>query len=88
MAYGYISVGTAATLILDANPQRLSVIIINSGSDRVHIAQDDSITTASPYLMVNGSLSEDNGGTKMYCGPYYGITTGGDATVYYWERTR
>lgn len=88
MAYGYVSVGTAATLILADNPQRLSLIIINSGSNRVHIAQDASITTASPYLLQDGSLTEDNGGTKMYCGPFYGITTAGTSVVYYWERTR
>jgi hypothetical protein len=88
MAYGYVSVGNTPTLILDANPQRLSVIIINSGSDRLHFAQDASVTTASPYLLKDGSLTEDSGGTKMYCGPFYGISTGGTAVVYYWERTR
>lgn len=88
MAYGYVAVGGSANLILNANPQRLSVIIINGGSDRLHLAQDADLTTAAPYLMPNGSLAEDNGGTKMYCGPYYGITTGGVAVAYYWERTR
>ena len=88
MAYGSVSVGNTATLILEANPQRQSVLIINGGSDRLHIAQDSSITTACPYLVVHGSLVEDSGGTKMYCGPYYGITTGGTSMVYYWERTR
>lgn len=88
MAYGYAAIGTSATLIIGDNPNRLSLIITNSGSDRVHIGQDSAITTASPYLMPDTSLTEDSGGTKMYCGPFYGITTGGTAVVYYWERIR
>lgn len=88
MSYGYVTVSSVPTLIVGANTQRQSIIIINGGSDRVHIAQDDSISTASPYLMPNGNLTEDSGGTKMYCGPFYGISTGGTAVVYYWERVR
>jgi hypothetical protein len=88
MGYGYVSVGNTSTLILEANPQRLSLIIINGGSDRVHIAQDASLTTASPYLLPNGNLTEDSGGARMYQGPFYGISTGGTSVVYYWERTR
>jgi hypothetical protein len=87
MAYGYVEINTAG-LIIAENPQRLSLIIINSGSDRLHFAQDANVTTAAPYLMVNGSFTEDSGGTKVYCGPFYGITTGGSSVVYYWERTR
>lgn len=88
MSYGYVNVGNTPTLILDANPQRLSVILINGGSDRVHLAQDSSITTASPYLLPDSTLAEDSGGTKVYCGPYYGITTGGNSIIYFWERIR
>lgn len=87
MAYGYVEINTAG-LIIEANPQRLSLIIINSGSDRLHFGQDADVTTASPYLMVNGSFCEDSGGARMYQGPFYGITTGGSSVVYYWERTR
>jgi hypothetical protein len=86
--YGSVSVGTSPTLIVDANSQRLSIILVNGGSDRVHIGQDASLTTASPYLLKNGTLTEDSGGTKLYCGPFYGMTTAGTSVIYYWERTR
>ena len=88
MGYGSVTVTGTSTLILDANPQRLSVILVNGGSERLHFGQDASVTTASPYIVANGSFTEDSGGTKMYCGPFYGITTGGTVKVYYWERTR
>jgi len=87
MAYGYAVINTAG-LILAANPQRLSLIIVNSGSDRLHFGQDASVSTACPYLLPDGSLTEDSGGQKVYCGPFYGITTGGSAIAYYWERIR
>ena len=89
MGYAAVSVGATATLLVDANPQRLSLIIINKGGDPVHYGQDANVTSSnSPYLLPDTSLTEDSGGTKVYCGPFYGCTTGGTATVYYWERTR
>jgi hypothetical protein len=89
MAYGYATVTATPTLIVDANSARLSLIIINGGDDVLHFAQDDSVSpTNSPYLLPNGNLTEDSGGTKLYCGPFYGVSTGGTCTVYYWERTR
>jgi len=88
MGYGSVNIGATPTLIVTDNAKRLSIILINGGSDRVHFGQDASITTACPYIIPDGSFVEDSGGTKMYCGPFYGITTGGTATLYYWERER
>jgi len=90
MGYGFVSVGTAATLILADNTQRLSVVIQNGGSNNLFIGQDASVTTANTiYLVTNGSLTEDSSGTKMYCGPFYGISAGtGTTMAYYWEKTR
>jgi hypothetical protein len=89
MAYDFVSVGTTPTLIVEANAQRLSLIIINGGSDVLHFGQDANVTASNcPYLLPNGNLTEDSSGTKLYCGAFYGITTGGTSTVYYWERTR
>ena len=89
MAFGYVSVSATPTLILGDNPKRLSLIIINGGTDVLHFAQDASVSSANaPYLLPNGNLTEDSSGTKLYCGPFYGISTGGTCTVYYWERER
>jgi hypothetical protein len=89
MSFGYVSVTNTPTLILGDNPQRLSLIIINGGSDVLHFAQDNTVSANnSPYLLPNGNLTEDSGGTKVYCGPFWGISTGGTSTVYWWERTR
>jgi hypothetical protein len=89
MSFGSVTVGTDTTLILESNSQRLSLIITNAGNGTVHIGQDASVTTSNaPFLMKNGSLTEDSGGTKMYCGPFYGMASSGSATVYFWERIR
>lgn len=88
MSYGYVAVGSSAGLILGANPQRLSVILINGGGDRLHFAQDASLSTAAPFLMPNGAFTEDANPAGLYRGPFYGISTGGVAVCYYWERIR
>jgi hypothetical protein len=88
MSYGSTSISTTATEIIPANSQRMSVIIYNYGDEKVYVGADNSIT---PYhgleLDKCSSLSEDNTGTKMYTGAYYGITTVSTASVLYWERT-
>ena len=88
MAYGSISIGNTATLIVDANPQRLSLIISNSGAT-IYIGQDASVTASGcPFIVDGGNLTEDSGGTKMYCGPFYAIASSADVNVRYWERQR
>jgi hypothetical protein len=88
MAYGSVSIGNTATLIVDANSQRLSLIITNSGAT-IYIGQDTSVTAGGcPFIVDGGNLTEDSGGTKMYCGPIYGITASGTSTALYWERQR
>ena len=91
MAYNTVTVAATSggTLIVAANPQRLSLIITNTDVQTVYIAQDTSITSATGVpLLTNGTLTEDSGGTKMYCGPIYGITATSTSDVRYWERTR
>ena len=87
MTFGLVTVTSAATLILANNTSRQSLIIVNGGSDRVHFGPSASITTACPYLIPDGSFTEGTEGSVVYKGDFYGITTGGTAVVYYWERT-
>ena len=84
-----ISVTSTATLILADNPQRLSLIITNNGSSTVYIGQTNTVTsTTGVPLQADSILTEDSGGTKMYCGPIWGITDTGTADVRVWERIR
>lgn len=86
MAYGTVTVGASATLIVKANPQRNSLIIVNTGTPTLYIGQDTGVTTSNGTpILTNGNLTEDSGGHKVYCGPIYGIC---DSTtdVRYWER--
>lgn len=87
MTYGSVTVSSTATLILAGNMYRHSVIMVNGGVDRVHFGPDASITTACPYIIPDGSFVEGTEGATVYKGDFYGITTGGTAKIYYWERT-
>lgn len=88
MSYNSISVTTAATLIVSANPRRQSIIITNTDTtNKLYIGPDLNITTSNcPEIGTSGNLTEDNGGSKVYCGAIYGISTGTIDTRY-WERS-
>ena len=88
MSYGTVSVTTSATLIVNANPRRQSLIITNTdATNKLYIGPDNAITTATGIEIGTGSnLTEDNGGSKVYCGPVYGISNG-TISVRWWERT-
>ena len=84
-----VTVTNSVTLILADNPKRLSVSISNYGANTVYIGQDTSVTSANGvHLPTNATLTEDSGGTKVYCGPIYGITASSTSDVRYWERQR
>jgi hypothetical protein len=86
--YNTVTVGNTATLIIGDNAKRLSLIITNVGTPTIYVGQDANVTTANGIPIVQyGSLKEDSGGQKVYCGPFYGIcATSSD--VRYWERER
>lgn len=89
MAYAAVSVTDTATLILAANPNRISYFIVNNGTSVIYVGNDTSIitTTALP-IGVGANMDEDSGGTKMYMGPIYGISGAGlTNNIRYWERS-
>lgn len=88
MSYNSISVTTAATLIVSQNPRRQSLIITNTDStNKLYLGSNNNVTTSTGVEIGTGSnLTEDNGGSKIYCGDVYGISTG-TISVRYWERT-
>lgn len=87
MAYGAITVTTGATRIVLANPRRQSVIITNTdATNKLYLGSDNAVTTSSGIEIGTGSnLTEDNGGSKIYCGDIWGISTG-TVSVRFWER--
>jgi hypothetical protein len=89
MAYGTISVDSNTAIeIVPANPQRLSLLLVNMGAGVVYLGDNSSVTTATGLAITSGTnLAEDMGGTKLYCGSYFGIANTA-ATVRYWERIR
>lgn len=90
MSYSAVSVTTSPTLILSANSNRLSLIIVNSdASATLYIGDDSSVSISNGIPISAGSnLTEDSGGTKIWMGPVYGVSSTGTISVRVWERTR
>jgi hypothetical protein len=88
MAYREVSVGNTATLILEPNVQRHSIIISNEDTAlTVYFGPDTSITTSnSPGIVPGGNFCEDSGATNTWKGAIYGIVSAGNASVRVWER--
>jgi hypothetical protein len=89
LSYGTITVTDSATQIVGPNPQRMGLIISNTGTVTIYLGHDTNVTSANGIpLLKNGTLSEDSGGEKMYQGPFYAITASSTSDVRYDERTR
>lgn len=92
MGFATVTVGTASTLIVGVNPERISLAITNNGAGTVFLAPSSSVTTSGVLqgikLVSGGTLTEDAGNKGLYCGDYYGISSDGTNAIAYWERTR
>lgn len=88
MSYNSVTVTTSATKIVSVNPRRQSIIITNTdSSNKLYLGSDSNVTTSNGIeISAGGNLTEDNGGSKVYSGDIYGISTG-TISVRYWERT-
>lgn len=88
MAYNNVSVTTSATLIVGSNSRRQSLIITNTDTtNKLYIGSNSSVTTSNGIeIGTGGNFTEDSGGTRVYQGDIYGISTG-TISVRYWERT-
>jgi len=85
-----VTIGTATTLIVEANPQRLSLIISVVGAGGLFLGETASMDSSTGILIPGGggSYAEDSGGQRTYLGPYYGVTSSGTTDIRYWERER
>lgn len=93
MGFGIVNVGVSATKIVSSNPQRQSLILTNASLSGIcYLGPDDTVTSAhaATFLDAYGNLTEDSGGTRMFMGDVYGITTSlhGTCDILYWERIK
>jgi hypothetical protein len=87
MAYGAVTVGDTATLIVAQNSKRNKLIIVNTSQTlTVYIGPDSSITTSNAIpLYPNQGLNDDKI-PESYLGNIYGIVASSTANVRYWEK--
>ncbi len=84
-----VTIGTAAGVLIQANPQRIGMVIVNTGSDSVYIGNNSSVTSNDGFpLKQDESFTYDSGGDKLYLGDFYGITASGTSDVRVHEFTR
>lgn len=88
MSYGTIIVQSAATLIVDRNPNRVLLNISNNSGNDLYLGQDSTVsaTTGGIKLVENGAYStENNEQGRCWLGPIYGAAAAGTTTALYWE---
>ena len=89
MAFNTVTITTSATKIVTANPNRQSLILANTGTGTVYLGPDNTVTTANGTpLLQDGTLTEDDGGSRMFMGDVWGVVATGTSDLRYWERIR
>ena len=91
MSYGVVTVGTAITVVLNENANRISFLITNDGSNNLYLGQDINMTTANAGIKIgnNSTFSdESNEAGKCWLGSVYGITNTATTLVRYWEKNQ
>ena len=89
MAYGAVSVGNTATLIVADNCQRQELTIVNNSSTvDIYVGPDASVSVANGIpLYANQRNDRWKGPGGSWLGPIYGICAS-TADTRYWEVTR
>ena len=72
-----VTVTTAATQILAANPNRAGAIIANTGASTLFIGRDNTVTTGNGIPVAAGGSIEDNQSGDAW----FGIVASGTADV-------
>jgi hypothetical protein len=87
--FNTVTVTNVATLVMAANVDRHSYLVGNASAVTVYLGPTSSVTSATGVpLEEDGTLAEDNSGTKLYTGDIYAITAAGAADIRFWERIR
>lgn len=82
--YGQVTVTTdttPATLVLDANPQRISAMILNQGTTNMFFGFTSAVTTSTGVRLTENMGWE----TSDYAGPIYAVTASGTTVAGYTE---
>lgn len=87
VAYNAVTVTTAATKIMAANPGRRGYIIANNSSQTIYVGPDASITTSNAIPIAVGSNITDSGDGDNFKSTWYGIVAATTADVRYMEWT-
>lgn len=84
-AYNAVTITTAATLILGANPARKGMYFVNNSAQTIYIGPDASITTSNAVPIAAGATVFNSGEREAWRGPIYGIVAATIANARYWE---
>lgn len=88
MSYGAKSVGTSATLIVNANSRRRVLLLTNNNDTGVcYLGPDGAVTTSSGTPLYENQTRGDTKDFGCWLGPVYGITDSDTGTVdiRFWE---
>lgn len=83
-SYNQVSVSSTtgpATLVLAANPQRISAMILNQGTTNIFFGFTSAVTTSTGVRLTENMGWE----TSDYAGPIYAVTASGTSTIGYTE---
>jgi hypothetical protein len=72
-----VTVDTSADLILAANADRVTALIVNNGSVTVYLGKANTVTAANGLPLVAGATLEDGESGSAW----YGITASGSSDV-------
>ena len=75
--YGVQTADGTASLVLDANENRESLLLQNKGSEPMYVGFDDTVSTLKGVEVAAGGTYSDD----TYTGPVYAITGGGSVNV-------
>jgi hypothetical protein len=76
-----VEVGTSVVLIINENPQREVLTILNNGTETVYIGVSSTVSTTNGFALLRGAGITLEG----YVGPIYGISPTGTNNVCIWE---
>lgn len=85
--YNAVTITTAATILIPANPGRRGIMVVNNSTSTIYIGPDSAITTANAIPLYASGTFITSGDHDGFRGVIYGIVGASTADVRYWEWT-